>query len=107
MCACSMGLIISRPCRQNRWCQSCVRGWLLHWDHNRSSWNHPVELSLTGWFHDDLLARPLKKSEKPGGLWDRQGNHWVVFDVDGSASLRQRTLRQQWRVLAASAATHA
>ena len=57
MCECSMGLIISRPCRQNRWCQSCVRGWLPHWDHNRSSWNTPVELSLTGVFHDDRVRR--------------------------------------------------
>src|SRR5437879_1572935 len=57
MCACSMGLIISRPCRQNRWCQFCVRGWLPNWDHNRSSWNNPVELSLTGLFHDGLVRR--------------------------------------------------
>src|SRR5437588_6680861 len=58
MCACSMGLIISRPCRQNRWCQSCVRGWLPHWDHNRSSWNNPVRLNSTGWFHDGLVFAP-------------------------------------------------
>src|SRR6266480_6271145 len=34
MCAYSMGLIISRQCRQNRWCQSCVRGWLPSFGHN-------------------------------------------------------------------------
>ena len=25
-------------------------------------------------FLEDLIARPLEKGEKPGGLWDRQGN---------------------------------
>ena len=44
----------------------------------------PVE-ALRTLFLEDLLARPLEKSEKPGGLWDRQGNHWMVFDVDGKA----------------------
>jgi hypothetical protein len=43
----------------------------------------PVEALRTG-FLDDLLARPLEKEEKTGGLWDRQGNRWVVFDVDGT-----------------------
>lgn len=43
-------------------------------------------------FLEDLLARPLS-SEKPGGLWDRQGVHWLVFDVDGTRSAaRQRAL---------------
>ncbi len=42
----------------------------------------PVE-ALRTVFLDDLLARPLEK-EKTGGLWDRQGNRWVVFDVDGT-----------------------
>jgi hypothetical protein len=37
-------------------------------------------------FLEDLSARPLEKSEKPGGLWDRQGNHWVVFAVDGTGA---------------------
>jgi hypothetical protein len=42
---------------------------------------------------EDLLARPLEKEEKPGGLWDRQRNYWLVFDVDGTRqAARQRAL---------------
>ena len=52
----------------------------------------PVE-ALRTVFLDDLLARPLEKEEKTGGLWDRQGNRWVVFDVDGTRqAARQRAL---------------
>jgi hypothetical protein len=52
----------------------------------------PIE-ALRTLFLEDLLARPLEKSEKPGGLWDRQGNHWVMFDVDGTRqAARQRAL---------------
>jgi hypothetical protein len=52
----------------------------------------PVE-ALRTLFLRDLLARPLGKSEKPGGLWDREGTHWVVFDVDGTRqAARQRAL---------------
>lgn len=52
----------------------------------------PIE-ALHMLFLEDLLARPLEKSEKPGGLWDRQGNHWMVFDVDGTRqAARQRAL---------------
>jgi hypothetical protein len=44
-------------------------------------------------FVQDLLARPLVKEEKPGGLWDRQGTHYLVFDVDGTRqAARQRAL---------------
>lgn len=43
----------------------------------------PVE-ALRTVFLEDLVARPLEKEEKTGGLWDRQGNQWVVFDVDGT-----------------------
>src|SRR6266849_5174286 len=44
-------------------------------------------------FLKDLLARPLVKEEHPGGLWDRQGNHFLVFDVDGTReAARQRAL---------------
>jgi hypothetical protein len=35
-------------------------------------------------FLQDLLARPLSKEPHPGGLWDRQGNHFFVFDLDGT-----------------------
>ena len=46
-------------------------------------------------FLKDLLARPLTKEEKPGGLWDRQGTHFLVFDVDGTRqAARQRALPQ-------------
>src|SRR5258706_6299933 len=37
-------------------------------------------------FLEDLCARPLEKEEKTGGLWDRQGTHWVMFDVDGTGA---------------------
>ncbi len=49
--------------------------------------------SLRTLFLKDLLARPLGKEEHPGGLWDRQGNHFLVFDVDGTReAARQRAL---------------
>jgi len=40
--------------------------------------------SLRTLFLTDLLARPLEKEEQSGGLFDRQGNHYLVFDVDGT-----------------------
>jgi hypothetical protein len=44
-------------------------------------------------FLEDLLARPLEKEETTGGLWDRQGTRWLVFDVDGTRqAARQRAL---------------
>ncbi len=44
-------------------------------------------------FLKDLLARPLVKEEHPGGLWDRHGSHYLVFDVDGTReAARQRAL---------------
>src|SRR5712691_4641393 len=52
----------------------------------------PIE-ALRTLFLEDLLARPLEKSEKPGGLWDRQGTHWLMFDIDGTRqAARQRAL---------------
>src|SRR5260370_36770338 len=46
----------------------------------------PVE-ALRTLFLDDLLSRPLS-NETPtgeiGGLVDRAGNTWMVFDVDGT-----------------------
>src|SRR5512135_2491314 len=49
--------------------------------------------SLRTLFLKDLLARPLVKEEQPGGLFDRQGNHYLVFDVDGTReAARQRAL---------------
>ncbi len=44
-------------------------------------------------FLEDLFARPLENEEKTGGLWDRQGTHYLVFDVDGTRqAARQRAL---------------
>jgi hypothetical protein len=49
--------------------------------------------SLRTLFLHDLLARPLVKEEQPGGLWDRLGNHFLVFDIDGTReAARQRAL---------------
>jgi hypothetical protein len=51
-----------------------------------------VETLRTVFLHD-LLARPLVKEEQPGGLWDRLGNHFFVFDIDGTReAARQRAL---------------
>jgi hypothetical protein len=47
--------------------------------------------ALRSLFLQDLLARPLGKEEQPGGLWDRQGNHLLVCDIDGTReAARQR-----------------
>src|SRR5947207_12825913 len=44
-------------------------------------------------FLQDLLARPLVKEEQAGGLWDRQGNHFLGFDIDWTReAARQRAL---------------
>jgi hypothetical protein len=51
----------------------------------------PVEVLRT-LFLEDLVARPLEKEEKPGGLWDRQGNYWV-------------TLRCRWHATSCSPAS--
>jgi hypothetical protein len=46
-------------------------------------------------FQHDLLARPLGQGELLGGLWDRAGAHYLVFDVDGTReAARQRALPQ-------------
>src|SRR5215470_13070071 len=46
-------------------------------------------------FLDDLLARPLTPDKQTGGLVDRVGNTWVVFDMDGTReAARQRALPQ-------------
>src|SRR6266702_2993358 len=53
----------------------------------------PIE-ALRELFLEDLCSRPLTE-EKPGGLWDRQESHWLVFDVDGTReAARQRALPQ-------------
>ncbi len=57
----------------------------------------PVE-SLRTLFLDDLLSRPLTNDaneRQTGGLVDRAGNAWVVFDLDGTReAARQRALPQ-------------
>ncbi len=54
----------------------------------------PVE-ALRALFLSGLLARPPVKVKEgqPGGLWNRGGTYWVVFDVDGTReAARQRAL---------------
>ncbi len=53
----------------------------------------PVE-ALRTLFQKDLVARPLTEAGKStGGLWDRCGEQWLVFDVDGTRqTARQRAL---------------
>jgi hypothetical protein len=54
----------------------------------------PVE-ALRTLFLDDLLARPLTPDKQTGGLVDRMGNSWTVFDIDGTReAARQRALPQ-------------
>jgi hypothetical protein len=50
----------------------------------------PVE-ALRTLFLDDLLSRPHANEKQIGGLVDRTGGEWVVFDVDGTReAARQR-----------------
>ena len=52
----------------------------------------PVE-ALRTLFLDDLLCRPLSPDQQTGGLVDRGGNVWKVFDIDGTReAARQRAL---------------
>ena len=54
----------------------------------------PVE-ALRTLFLDDLESRPLSHEKQMGGLTDRAGNAWVVFDIDGTReAARQRALPQ-------------
>lgn len=54
----------------------------------------PVE-ALRTLFLDDLLARPLTSDKQTGGLVDRKGDSWTVFDIDGTReAARQRALPQ-------------
>jgi hypothetical protein len=60
-----------------------------------SSLDQATVETLRSLFLDDLLARPLVKDAQPdaGGLWDRQRNHFLVFDIDGTReAARQRAL---------------
>jgi len=52
----------------------------------------PVE-ALRTLFLDDLLSRPITHNKQTGGLTDRAGNAWIVFDIDGTReAARQRAL---------------
>jgi hypothetical protein len=54
----------------------------------------PVD-ALRTLFLDDLLSRPLSHEKQTGGLLDRKGHEWVVFDIDGTReAARQRALPQ-------------
>jgi hypothetical protein len=54
----------------------------------------PVE-ALRTLFLDDLLNRPRMLEQQTGGLVDRTGDAWVVFDLDGTReAARQRALPQ-------------
>jgi hypothetical protein len=54
----------------------------------------PVE-ALRTLFLDDLLARPLTPDKQAGGLVDRKGDTWMVFDIDGTReAARQHALPQ-------------
>jgi hypothetical protein len=54
----------------------------------------PVE-ALRTLVLDDLLARPLSPDKQTGGLLDRAGTSWMVFDIDGTReAARQRALPQ-------------
>jgi len=56
--------------------------------------SEPVE-ALRTLFLDDLLSRPLVPEKQTGGLLDRAGGAWVVFDIDGTReAARQRALPQ-------------
>lgn len=51
--------------------------------------------ALRGLFLADLLARPLGNEQQTGGLWDRAGTHYLIFDVDGTReAARCRALPQ-------------
>jgi hypothetical protein len=57
----------------------------------------PVE-ALRTLFLDDLLSRPLSNDsneKQTGGMVDRAGNAWMIFDIDGTReAARQRALPQ-------------
>jgi hypothetical protein len=54
--------------------------------------DQPTVEAVRWLFLDDLVVR-TGQTFAPGGLWDRQGQHWVVVDVDGTKhAARQRAL---------------
>jgi hypothetical protein len=59
-----------------------------------SAIDQPTVEALRALFQKDLVSRPLiSQGEATGGLWDRCGERWYVFDVDGTRqAARQRAL---------------
>src|SRR5205807_8913339 len=54
--------------------------------------DQPTVEALRALFLEDLVVRTAQ-TFPPGGLWDRQGQHWLVVDVDGTKqAARQRAL---------------
>ncbi|GCF12015.1 hypothetical protein KDI_55790 [Dictyobacter arantiisoli] len=54
--------------------------------------DQPTVEALRSLFLDDLIRRTAQPFPS-GGLWDRQGHHWLVADVDGTKqAARQRAL---------------
>src|SRR6266699_2720052 len=51
--------------------------------------------SLRTLFLKDGLSRPLVMEEQSGGMFDRQGNHFLVFDVDGTREAASPRARPQ------------
>src|SRR5947209_3248278 len=59
-----------------------------------SALDEPCVEALRRVFLEDALARP-GPDEGVGGMFDRQGNRWIVFDLDGTRqAARQRALPQ-------------
>jgi hypothetical protein len=56
--------------------------------------DQPTVEALRSLFQQDLERQPLGQDRcLHGGLWDRQGTQWMVFDVDGTRqAARQRAL---------------
>ena len=60
-----------------------------------SALDQAIVEALRTLFLTDLLTRPLPHEGQPDGLFDRQGKHFRVFDVDGTReAARQRALPQ-------------
>jgi hypothetical protein len=59
-----------------------------------SAIDQPAVEALRALFQKDLVARPLtEEGQSTGGLWDRCGEQWSVFDIDGTRQVaRQRAL---------------
>ena len=65
----------------------------------------PVIETLRTLFLADLLARPLGADAEVAGLWDRQGQQWKVFDIDGTREAARVSRLAQRRPSARAAAS--